>query len=148
MLCQEILPPKTWCFSSPQLMQRNIFQGRGLCHSAALAKCSFPSCGHFKMDEPLWSVTWEINLFWEGDSLAHFMVFLFLLILYFIASKRASAMLTPLLGIQHVLGYIIHAMFPAIQQTKRKGEGNEVRKKCFVLLKSCAPTCNFSIQFL
>ena len=86
--------------------------------------------------------------FWEGDSLAHFVVFLFLLILYFTASKRALATHTPLLGIQRVPGYIIHAMFPAIQQTKRKGEGNEVRKKCFVLLKSCSPTCNFSMQFL
>lgn len=86
--------------------------------------------------------------FWEGDSLAHFVVFLFLFILYFIASRRALATHTPLLGIQHVSGCAIHAMFPDIQQTKRKGVGNEVRKKCFVLLKSRSPTRTFSIQFL
>lgn len=147
MFCWEILPPISRRFSSPQLLQRNIFQGRGLYHSTALAKCSLPSWSHFRMDEPLWRETWEINLFWEGDSLAYFVVFLFLLILYFTASKRALGTHTPFLGIQHVSGSIIHAMFPTIQQTKRKGKGNEVRK-CFVLLKSCSPTCNFSIQFL
>lgn len=101
---------------------------RTVCLSIAFAKCLLPSCGHCGMDKPLWNVTWEINLFWEGNSLAHFVVFVFLLILYFIASKRALATHTPLLCLQHVPGFINHPMFPAIQQTERKGEGNKVRR--------------------
>lgn len=101
---------------------------RTVCLSIAFAKCLLPSCGHYGVDKRLWNVTWEINLFWEGNSLAHFVVFVFLLIQYFFASKWALATNIPLLCMQHVPGFVIHPMFPAIQQTKRKGEESKVRR--------------------
>lgn len=90
---------------------------RAECLSIAFAKCFLPSCGHYGTDKPLWNVTWEINSSREGNGLAHSVVFVFLLLLYF-ASKWALATNTPLLCLQHVPGFIIHPMFPAIQQTE------------------------------